>query len=221
MRIDLHVHTWYSKDGVSPPEKIIKTVQDKRERGLLDGIAVTDHNTTKAWESFKNADFPVILGEEVKTKRGEILGLFLKEEIKSREPSEVVDEIHGQDGIAILPHPFDKYRKSFKNPEEFARVVDGVEVFNSRMRTPHGNKLAFEFAEKNRLAMTGGSDAHIRWEVGNAFTESDAGDTEEFRKAIKKGKTRVVGKHSITWFLIPITMFAKLGLIGRAPILKL
>lgn len=216
MRLDLHVHTWYSKDGVSPPSKIIKTVERKREKGLLDGIAITDHDMTKAWKDFKNVDFPVVFGEEVKTTRGEILALFLNEEIKSRDPREVLDEIHDQDGLAVFAHPFDKYRKGFKHPEEFVKEVDGVEVFNSRMRTPGGNEKARDFAMKYDLSMTGGSDAHIRWEIGNAFTEAEANDLDEFKKALKKGKTKVFGKPSI-WLIIPVTKLSKWRIIGRAP----
>lgn len=216
MRLDLHVHTWYSKDGISPPAKIIKTVEEKRKKGLLDGIAITDHNLTNAWKDFKKVSFPVVFGEEIKTPRGEILALFLNEEIVSREPMSVFDEIHEQDGLAILAHPFDRYRKGFKKPGELVQEIDGVEVFNSRMRTPMGNEKAREFARKYSLSMTGGSDAHIRWEIGNAFTEAEVSDLEEFKKALIKGKTKVFGKLSI-WLLIPVTKFSKWRIIGRAP----
>ncbi|MCD6414962.1 MAG: PHP domain-containing protein [Candidatus Diapherotrites archaeon] len=216
MRLDLHVHTWYSKDGVSPPKKIIKAVTKKREKGLLDGIAITDHDMTKAWKDFRNLGFPVVFGEEIKTPRGEILGLFLNEEITSREPMEVLDEIHSQDGLAVFAHPFDKYRKGFRKPEEFAKRIDGVEAFNSRMRTPGGNEKARRFAGAHNLPITGGSDAHIRWEIGNAFTEAKADNLESFKKALKRGKTHVFGRNSI-WVLIPVTKLSKWRIIGRAP----
>lgn len=217
MRIDMHLHTWYSPDGVSPPEKIIQTVRKKREQGLLDGIAVTDHNMVKAWKHFKNVDFPVVFGEEVKSTQGDILCLFLNEEIKSREPGEVIDEVHGQGGLAVFPHPFDIYRTNFKIPQEFVKSIDGIEVFNSRMKTPSGNTQALEFAKKHSLPMTGGSDAHIRFSIGNAYTEGEAGDLDEFRKALEEGKTRGLGKHSTLWVLVPVTKLAIWHLIGAAP----
>ena len=221
MKIDLHTHTWYSPDGVSPPEKIIRTVQKKREKGLLDGIAVTDHNMIRAWKHFKNVDFPVVFGEEVKAMeegrvKGDILGLFLTEEIKSRDAVTVVDEIHAQGGIAVIPHPFDKYRNGLGCPENIKKTIDGMEVFNSRMRAPSGNGKALAFAKKNHIAMTGGSDAHIRWEIGNAFTEAKSNNLEEFRKALEKRETRAVGRLSVEWILVPITKFSKWGVIGRA-----
>jgi hypothetical protein len=217
MKIDLHVHSWYSADGVSPPEKMIKVARKKNENGLLDGMAITDHDTIKAWKQFKNPGFPVIFGEEIFSTRGHILGLFLNEEIKAREPVDVFDEIRSQDGLTVIPHPFDPLRKGFGSPAGYEKKIDAIEVYNSRMKTPQGNEKALEFAKKKKLPMTGGSDAHIRWCIGDAYTEADATDLDEFRKAVKKGRTRVSGRHSTLWVVLPITKLAKMRLIGRAP----
>lgn len=217
MKIDMHLHTWYSRDGISPVEKIIKTVRKKRKEGSLDGIAVTDHDTTKAWADFKKAGFPVVYGQEVTSTMGDMLALFIQEEIKSRKPEEVIDEVQDQDGLVVLPHPFDVNRKSyFKKAVEFAKKVDGFEVFNSRMRTPNGNKKAFDFAKKNKIPMTGGGDSHIRFEIGNAFTQAEANDIDEFRKELENCRTTAHGKHS-KWIAVPVTKLSKLGLMGRAP----
>lgn len=215
MKIDLHVHSWYSMDGVSPPEKMMRAVRKKREQGLLDGIAITDHDTVQAWKRFKKPDFPLILGEEIFSTHGHIIGLFLNEEIKSREPEEVFDEIHSQGGLVVIPHPFDNLRQGFGSPKGFEKDIDSIEVCNSRMKVPGGNEKALALAKKKKLTMTGGSDAHIRWCIGDSYTEAEAADLEEFRKAIKKEKTRAYGRRSTLWMVIPITTLAKSGIIGR------
>ena len=84
------------------------------------------------------------------------------------------------------------------------------------MRTPRGNERARAFAEKYRLPMTGGSDAHSHYEVGNAFTEVEASDLDEFRKGLLKGRTIVSGHLTFFPFLL-VTKLAKIGIIGRPP----
>ncbi len=202
MKIDLHCHSYYSKDGFSSPEKLIKTALQKG----LDGIALTDHDTTAGWkdaiEAAKKLNIILILGEEIKSKRngkviGDILGLFLKEKIKAREPFEVIKEIKSQGGIAIIPHPF-HFPKNFKDDlEKYKNLIDGIEVFNSRMPLSFGDKKSFEFAKKYNLAMVGGSDAHWHKNVGKGFTIAEnAENLEEFKQTILERKTKGEGKKS-------------------------
>src|SRR5579884_1465185 len=110
MKIDLHTHTSCSKDCVSNYDRIIAAVQ----RAGLAGIAVTDHNEFRgAQEMKRRAPFVVIPAEEIKTSRGEIIGLFLQEWIPpGLEPLETVERIHDQGGLAYVPHPFDQVRGS-------------------------------------------------------------------------------------------------------------
>ena len=97
MKYDLHIHLKYSSDGVLDPEKIVKIAI---KRGL-NGVAITDHNTIigglKA-KNYETEDFKVIVGSEISTERGEIIGLFLKEEIKPGNVQEVISEIKEQNG---------------------------------------------------------------------------------------------------------------------------
>ena len=97
MKYDLHIHSKYSSDGVLDPEKIVKIAI---KRGL-NGVAITDHNTIigglKA-KNYETEDFKVIVGSEISTERGEIIGLFLKEEIKPGNVQEVISEIKEQNG---------------------------------------------------------------------------------------------------------------------------
>ncbi len=92
MKYDLHIHSKYSSDGVLDPERIVRIAM---KRGL-NGIAITDHNTIKGGlktKKYENADFTVIVGSEISTERGEIIGLFLEEEVKSTNVQEVITEI--------------------------------------------------------------------------------------------------------------------------------
>ena len=116
MKIDMHCHTKYSKDALSSLDDIFKQA---KKRGL-NGIAITDHDNTNGWKdaitSAKKHNMEIILGEEIKSKNGDILGLFLTKEIKMKgeNPKKIIDEIHAQNGIAIIPHPFSS-KKPFKN----------------------------------------------------------------------------------------------------------
>jgi len=145
----------------------------------LDGIAVTDHDTIKGGLKAKVhelKDFQVIIGSEIMTNRGEVIGLFLSEEVKSKDFEYVILEIQNQNGLAIIPHPFDESRKSAFHPvKEDLKLIDGVEVFNSRCISQKYNINAEEFAAKYDLAITAGSDAHFSNEIGKGgvFTEND------------------------------------------------
>ena len=112
MKYDLHTHTKYSSDGILEPEKIVEIA---RRKGLS-GIAITDHNTIKGSlkaKKYETDDFQVICGSEISTERGEVIGLFLSDEIQSESFLDVVDEIKEQDGVVVLPHPFDRYKKKW------------------------------------------------------------------------------------------------------------
>lgn len=202
MKIDLHCHSYYSKDGISSPEKLIKTALKKG----LDGIALTDHNTTKGWqtaiEAAKKLNAVLILGEEIKIKRqektvGEILGYFLKQEInpKGKRIEEIIQEIKKQGGIAIIAHPY-HWKKPFKDLKKYKDLADGIEVFNARSQSKRGNQKALDFAQKNNLPMTAGSDAHSCFEVGNAYIEADAKNLEELKELILQKKVKIFGKQS-------------------------
>ncbi|MBI5253105.1 MAG: PHP domain-containing protein, partial [Euryarchaeota archaeon] len=135
----------------------------------LDGIAVTDHDTIKGGiETKKIAEgIEIIVGAEIRTDRGEIIGYFLQEEIKSRILEEVIDEIKSQEGITCIPHPYDIFRIYRLAPtKEIAKHIDWIEVFNSRCMLQEFNEKALGFALENNLEMSAGSDAHSLAEIG-------------------------------------------------------
>ncbi len=194
MKYDLHIHSKYSSDGVLEPEKIIKIAI---KRGL-DGIAITDHNTIKGGlkaKKYDEEDFKVIVGSELSTERGEIIGLFLEEEIKSKDVPGVVSEIKEQKGIIVIPHPFDELRHSAFHPaEEDVKFIDCIEGFNSRCVFRKYNKKAVEFAMRHNLTITAGSDAHFAWEIGNAFILAESSGEKELRRKIQKKEITFKGK---------------------------
>ncbi|MHC1567704.1 MAG: PHP domain-containing protein [Candidatus Syntropharchaeia archaeon] len=191
MNFDLHVHSKYSRDSCLEPEEIVKV---GLKRGL-DGIAVTDHETIKGGietKKYEREDFMVICGCEILTNRGEVIGLFLSEEILSRNFFEVISEIRDQDGIVILPHPFDRFRYSVFPDKNFKSLIDGVEGFNSRCILEGFNRKAMEFAENLGIPATGGSDAHSPEEIGNGGTIVEG----DLREAIAKNKVIPYGRRS-------------------------
>jgi len=205
MRIDLHLHTSASIDGVHSPRTMVKAAKEKG----LSGIAITDHDSTGGWEqgikAGKEFDILVVRGEEVSVYKGDkivahVLGLFLNEAVRAGTMPEIADAIHEQGGLAVIAHPLDRYRGRYGDLKKYLKYFDGIEVFNSHTLFEEDNRLAGEFAEKNKKAMTGGSDAHTKYEIGHSYTEAKAGSLEEFRKAILKGKTRVFGRKTALVF---------------------
>lgn len=189
MKIDLHTHTFCSKDCCNDYGRIIESV---RERGL-GGIAVTDHNELKgALEMQKRAPFVVIPAEEIKTSRGEIIGLFLKEWIQpGLPPMETVKAIHDQGGLAYVPHPFDEVRGSRIEREALEEVtphIDILEVFNSRNALPRFNARALEYARRHGLLCGAGSDAHTYGEYGHAYVDvAPFSDAASFLESMRGG----------------------------------
>ena len=193
MKYDLHIHSKYSSDGVLEPQKIVKIAM---KRGL-NGIAITDHNTIKGGleaKKYESEEFTVIVGSEIATEKGEIIGLFLSEEVKSRDVQDAISEIKEQGGFVVLPHPFDELRHSAFHPtREDVKFIDGVEGFNSRCVFQNYNKIAVEFAIKHNLTITGGSDAHFINEIGNGGIITEIGD---IREALIKKEVKIFGKRS-------------------------
>jgi predicted metal-dependent phosphoesterase TrpH len=129
------------------------------------------------------------------TNQGEVIGLFLSEEIVSKNLIDVISEIKAQNGIIVIPHPFDNMRHSALQPnDEFAPLIDCIEGFNSRCIFQKYNEKAVEYANRHNLPLIAGSDAHFENEIGNAgiITECD-----DLREAIMKGNIETFGKQSM------------------------
>ena len=191
VELDLHSHSWFSFDGFIPPRMVVRLA---KMRGLS-GIAITDHGTIegglRALDEKGDDNFLVIVGTEVCTEIGDIMGLFLEEEITSRESEEVVRQIHQQGGIAIVPHPYDHHGVLFP---ELVASLDAVEVCNGRVRD-YSERVFREMVAPYGLATTGGSDAHLPWEVGQVWTEVDVErlDASSVKDAILRRRCRPGG----------------------------
>ena len=179
MKIDLHVHSKYSKDSILRINTIRKIYNKK---GIIP--IITDHNTIKGNLKFKCR----ILAEEIKTLNGEITGLFMTEEIKPFLPlEETLDILKQQRALIMIPHPFDNIRKSSLKKINFKPNL--IEVFNSRTIQNKTNKKALDFANKNNIIKAVGSDAHTRIEIGNAYNLiEDFNSKKEFLNNMKKAK---------------------------------
>lgn len=176
MRVDLHIHTKYSKDCRLEPRDILRVASTR-----VDAIAVTDHDTIKGGVETKKLEgefgIEVVIGAEIRTDRGEVLGYGLEEEISQRDFFEVVDAIRDQGGLVAIPHPFDFLRVSSLTIEgDILKAIDAVEVFNSRCVLASFNEKARSFAEEHGLAITAGSDAHTLNELGRAGLVLDSLD---------------------------------------------
>lgn len=203
LKYDLHSHSRYSKDGIMEVRDLLKIA---KKRGL-DGIAVTDHDTIRGGVEalkLKPEGIEVICGSEVHTDRGDVIGLYLTEEIKARKHTEVIEEIKAQGGVAIVPHPFDSMRRSaFWLTENDAPLVDGVEVMNARCVFRRYNDAADSYANAYGKAKVGGSDAHFGAEIGNACTLLEEG--ADLREAILHKKTVAFGRASSAVFHVRTT----------------
>jgi predicted metal-dependent phosphoesterase TrpH len=191
MILDLHNHTRWSFDCSMDPAKVVRVA---RARGI-DAIAITDHDEIEGAREAQRAaggDILVILGEEIDTRAGDILGLFLKEKIATEDPIEAIRAIHDQGGIAILAHPFTKTKSV---DDRVARAIDGCEGFNARHSTvssiegtePEPRIAAF--AMEYDLSLTAGSDAHFYRELARARTVVSASTLEDAKEQIRRGNT--------------------------------
>ena len=197
LRADFHSHSHYSRDSVISPEALV----DNCVRKGINCIAVTDHNEIEgAFVIQKLAPFKVIVGEEVKTSEGELIGLFLKELVpRDMSPEETIKAIHEQGGLVIVPHPYDIFRRSVIRTDALERIkqrVDAIEGFNCRNILSKHDQKARDLAVEVAKPMTLGTDSHSPWELGGAALEMEDFETpDEFLQALPGG--RIVGRRSL------------------------
>ncbi|HEU0304558.1 MAG TPA: glycosyltransferase [Gaiellaceae bacterium] len=180
---DLHTHTAWSHDCSVPTRALL----DAAEEIGLGAIAVTDHNVfggaAEAAELARGRELVVIAGEEVKTKgQGEVIGLFLREEIpRGMSFGDTIAAIRAQGGLVFLPHPFDR-RHAIPDPATLHRhlaEIDVLEVYNARLLMETYNDEALRFARKYNLLQGAGSDAHVLPGLGTGAMRMRAFTTPE------------------------------------------
>lgn len=174
VRVDCHVHTVASGDAVTTLDQLAERAAGEH----IDVVAITDHNETSAalaaaasW----SGPVRVIVGEEIRTQAGEVIGLFLTERIPYVLPlPDAVAAIRSQGGLVYLPHPFDPGRGSLGSAARAmcaAGQADIVEVFNAKITDQGQNSMAAQLAREWQLPAGAGSDAHDPAGIGAAYVE--------------------------------------------------
>jgi predicted metal-dependent phosphoesterase TrpH len=188
MKVDLHCHSEASSDCSTPLDLI-------PHRCRMQGVrvqGVTDHN--QIWGAQKLVEMieedarptenggqrpwsplTVIVGEEISSSEGEIIGLFLEEKIEpGLSPEETVERIKMQGGLVLLPHGFDPLKRWRLRPEARTRIADSidiVETFNARISQPRWNRAAVAWSQERNIPMSAGTDAHTLAAIGSAWVE--------------------------------------------------
>jgi predicted metal-dependent phosphoesterase TrpH len=173
---DLHCHTARSFDSLSPPAAVARAAA---QRGLTH-LAITDHERIDGAQAARDAapdGLTVIVGQEVRTQGGDLIGLFLERPVAPGMTSlDAARAIRDQGGVVGLPHPYDRFRSSGARRNdatawsELLQLVDYVEGFNGRLIVGDGNERAVALAREHRLPTVAVSDAHTLMEVGVSYT---------------------------------------------------
>ena len=172
MRVDLHLHSRYSPDSSTTLEDLIARA---RECGL-DRIALTDHNTVEgALKLAEIAPELAIVGEEAKTREGEVIGLFITRRVPPyMRPEDAMDLIHEMGGLVYVPHPLDRNRAHYSGERlvELAPRIDIVEIYNPWADASANKAAAGIAAELGKVTATG-SDSHGLIEIGRSWMEME------------------------------------------------
>jgi hypothetical protein len=192
----MHTHTMWSGDSTTTPDEFAAAV----EASGLDVVCITDHNAIDgAVELRDRLACRVIIGEELRTAAGEIIGLFLTERVPMGIGHvEAAKAIRDQGGVVYIPHPFDPMRRNMNEAALYelaeADLIDAVEVFNAKTSLPSLNRRAAEFATEFGIVGGAGSDGHVPYALGAAYVEmADFDVPMEFLAALASAD--VIGHH--------------------------
>jgi len=204
-RADLHIHS-VASDGTATVDEILRFAE---ERADLDVIAITDHERVDAalhaqqLARERGYRVQVVVGEEITTRSGHLVGLFLRERVRPfRSLRSTIIDIHEQGGLAIPAHPLPPYPLCIRRgaiesivADPDPRVyLDGLETFNSSTAGRTHHRPAVDLAGRLGLAAIGGSDAHHVTLIGTCWTTFPGRSAEELRRAIALGRTHAHGQ---------------------------
>lgn len=197
-RFDLHLHTEYSPDSDTP----LSVIEAHCLARGLTGIAVTDNDTIEGALRLRDQvkTLRIIIAEEITTRDGDVIGLFLTERIPpGMSALETMQAIHSQGGLVYLPHPFNKARARKGGGASFADVmpaVDIVEAFNGKIARPVYNEMAATLASRYQKVAAGGSDAHSLHAIGTVFNQFPLPDTFPSSSEFLTGlaQAQIIGK---------------------------
>ena len=200
-KADTHMHTTCS-DGLVSPEELVDYVAAQTDLRI---IAVTDHDTAEGglraqeYARRQGLSLEVIVGQEVTTDEGDIVGLFVHTTMPAfRTAREAVDAIHAQGGLAVAVHPYSRLATGFQMKGVADLIgtlpLDGVEVRNGFPSNILANAMSVRRNRRGqRLSELGGSDSHVPYTVGQAHTLFRGATAEELRHAIIRRETRAAG----------------------------
>ncbi len=196
VRVDMHSHTMWSGDSTTTPDELVESLTEC----ALDVLCITDHNAVAGAEELADhLPCRVVIGEELRTASGEIIGLFLTERVPMGIGHvEAAQRIRDQGGLVYIPHPFDPMRRNLAESALYelaeSALIDAVEVINAKTSLDSLNRRAAEFADEFGLAHGAGSDAHVPLALGAAYVEMpDFHDAASFLGALRAGTP--VGHH--------------------------
>jgi predicted metal-dependent phosphoesterase TrpH len=196
VRVDLHSHTMWSGDSTTTPDELEQAVVESG----IDVLCITDHNAVNGAQQLADRlPCRVVVGEELRTHAGEIIGLFLTEHVPfGVAPRDAAERIRSQGGIVYVPHPFDPLRRNLAEGALVdlaeAGLLDAIEAFNAKTQLLHLQERAAAFALRYGLPGGAGSDAHVPDALGAAYVEMpDFDSPAEFLASL--ANARVVGHH--------------------------
>ena len=192
---EVHIHS-IASDGTASAAEILDYVENHTD---LDVIAIADHERIEAAVECRRLALErgsrvgVIVAEEVTTRSGHLLGVFLEARLKRGERLETtVAEIHEQGGLAIVPHPFSAFTKGMRK-HAIMRVHlssdplvywDALEGYNPSTAGRYGRAATIRLAEHLNLALVGNSDGHTLDTIGDGRTHFPGSTAEDYRRAI-------------------------------------
>ena len=196
VRVDCHSHTMWSGDSTTTPDELVAVLADTP----IDVVCITDHHAVAgAVELAERLPCRVVVGEEIRTHAGELIGLFLTERIPQGLPAdETAMRIRDQGGVVYVPHPFDPMKRCLAEDALFdlldAGLIDALEGLNAKTSLDHRNRRAREVALAAGVPVGAGSDAHVAEALGAAYVEmADFADPTSFVRGLAGG--RLVGHH--------------------------
>lgn len=202
LRTAIHLHTTYSHDSNQSPADVIA----QAEREAIDCVAITDHDAIDgALEAAAIAPptVRVIVGEEISSRDGHIIGLFLKRWIApDLSGEETIAAIRAQGGAVLLPHPFatlcdDSVHAAI---ERLAPLADAIEIHNAQNPLPWEDWRAARYAAERGMAAYVGCDGHIRGRLAPAFQQLPGfRDAREFCASLRQARF-VAGRYGIGYF---------------------
>lgn len=207
--VDLHCHTSASFDSLASPAAVVRAAA---ARGLTH-LAITDHDRIDgaleaqayaASEASGAAGLTVLVGQEIRTTGGDMIGLFLREAVlPGLAPAAAIAAVRAQGGLIGIAHPFDRFRGSLGTDdsnafEALAGNVDWIEAWNARLMFGDGNARAAGLAQKLGVPGVAVSDAHTAMEVGVASTvlHGDLSTPDGFKAALAGPRELITGRAS-------------------------